>query len=342
MFNRLHNRLPLLLAGLFAALLSAGLAADTQLTKPAFKVIVLGSGGGLDESNLSCYLAAPVKENRFVALDAGTLLAGIRKAEAAGSFGEIPEQKKSGLSLPAWLMKDGIKAYLISHAHFDHTSGMILNSPDDGKKVIIGLDNTIEDLRAHVFNNQSWINFSTEGENALQKYQLIRAKPGESFIVPGTSMKVRALPLSHSTRGSTAYLLESAGQYLLYFGDTGPDVMEKSDKMQRVWDEIAPIIRSGSLRGIFLEISYSDERPDNMLFSHLTPKWFMTEMRNLSRTVDPVKPTALKDLRVIVTHIKPSLNPRENHRKTIQGELEKRNDLRLRLIFAEQGQRLLL
>lgn len=317
-------------------------APDTASKAPAFKVIVLGAGGGLDESNLSCYLVSAAKENRFVALDAGTLLTGIRKAEAAGSFGEIPEQKKSGLSLPSWLLKEGIKAYLISHAHFDHTSGMIINSPDDGAKTIIGLDNTIDDLRDHVFNNRSWINFTTEGENALKRYTLIRAKPGEVSALSGTSMKMRALPLSHSNRGSTAYLLESEGEFLLYFGDTGPDEIEKSDQMQRVWKEIGPIIKAGKLRGIFLEISYSDERPDNMLFSHLTPKWFMTEMHALARTVDPAKPSALKDLRVVVTHIKPSINPRENHRKTIQSQLEKRNDLGLRLIFAEQGQRLLL
>lgn len=305
-----------------------------------FKVIVLGAGGGLDESNLSCYLISPANENRFVAMDAGSILSGIKKAEQAGSFADIRDTELQGKSLTRFLMSQGIKAYLISHAHFDHTSGMIINSPDDGNKTIIGLQNTIDDLRDHVFNGRSWINFSNEGIAPINRYKLIRAVPGKPMPIAETSFQVTAFPLSHSARGSTAFLLENNGQFVLYFGDTGPDEIEKSKSTQQVWDAIAPIVRENRLRGIFLEISYPDGRPDNQLNSHLTPKWFMTEMRNLAQTVDAKDPRqSLSRLRLIVTHIKPSFEKAVNPREVVERQLRSQNDLNLRLEFAEQGMR---
>ncbi|MBL8021354.1 MAG: 3',5'-cyclic-nucleotide phosphodiesterase [Leptospirales bacterium] len=306
-----------------------------------FKVIVLGAGGGLDESNLSCYLISPANENRFVAMDAGSILSGIKKAERAGSFADVRDTELQGKSLTRFLMSRGIKAYLISHAHFDHTSGMIINSPDDGSKTIIGLQNTIDDLRDHVFNGRSWINFSNEGVAPINRYNLIRAVPGKPMPITDTSFQVTAFQLSHSNRGSTAFLLETDRQFVLYFGDTGPDQIEKSTSMQQVWNAIAPIIRENRLRGIFLEISYPDGRPDNQLNSHLTPKWFMTEMRNLAQTVDPKNPgRSLARLRIVVTHIKPSLEQGIDPREIVERQLRSQNDLNLRLEFAEQGKRI--
>ena len=40
----------------------------------------MGVKGGIDESNLSAYMLAPVNSNNYVCLDAGTLHAGIEKA----------------------------------------------------------------------------------------------------------------------------------------------------------------------------------------------------------------------------------------------------------------------
>lgn len=312
-----------------------------KTTDHVFKVVILGAGGGLNESNLSCYLISPIAENRFVALDAGTILAGIQKAERANSFADITAAEKGNLSLSAWLMKHGIKAYLISHAHFDHTSGMIINSPDDGSKTIIGLQNTIDDLRDHVFNGRSWINFSNEGNRPLNKYQLVRVTPRESLPIVDTSFKVTAFPLSHSNRGSTAFLLESNGQYVLYFGDTGPDAIEKSTSMLEVWKFVGPLIRQNKVRGIFLEISYPDGRPDGQLNSHLTPAWFMREAHSLAQVVNENDVShALSSAPFIVTHIKPSYDATVNPRELIESQLKAQNDLNLKILFAEQGTRI--
>jgi len=89
---------------------------------------------------------------------------------------------------------------------------------------------------------------------------------------------------------STAFLINSNGNYILFAGDTGPDQVEGVDRLSIVWKRIAPLIRNGSFKGIFMEISYTSDQPDNLLFGHLTPYWMMTEMK-ICRIGGSSKPT---------------------------------------------------
>ena len=67
-------------------------------------------------------------------------------------------------------------------------------------------------------------------------------------------MTVRAFPLSHGSHyPSTAFLLESRGHYLLYFGDTGADPVEGSEDIHKIWETIARLIRAHKLDLIFIE-----------------------------------------------------------------------------------------
>jgi len=102
----------------------------------------------------------------------------------------------------------------------------------------------------------------------------------------------------------------------------------------------APLIKEKRLQGIFIEASYVDERPDNELFSHLTPKWIMKAFHQLAELTDPDHPkSALTDLNVIIMHIKPDFLKKVQPRDIITKQLNSRNDLGLNLIFAEQGKR---
>src|SRR5262249_13845591 len=62
--------------------------APSQSAAAKFVSIVLGAAGGLSEDNLTSYLLAPVADTRFIALDAGTLLSGIKVAIDRGSFAD--------------------------------------------------------------------------------------------------------------------------------------------------------------------------------------------------------------------------------------------------------------
>ncbi len=144
-------------------------------------------------------------------------------------------------------------------------------------------------------------------------------------------MSVRVFPLSHSNPySSTAFLVRSGESYALYFGDTGPDEVEKTDHMRRVWTAVAPLVKSGQLKGVFLEVSYSNAQPDRHLYGHLTPKWFMKEFEVLAALAGKEH---LRNLNVVVTHIKPV----GKTEAIVRRELDAANTFGLRLIFPEQG-----
>jgi 3',5'-cyclic-nucleotide phosphodiesterase len=306
--------------------------------------VVLGAGGGLHEANLTAYLLAPLGESQFLALDAGTLLSGLRVATQMGSFADIQVPPASSLTLEGWILREHIKAYALSHAHLDHISGLVLNAPDDSPKSIFGLDATLDTLRDHVFNWQVWPNFGNEGRAPqLRHYTYQRLQPAQAAAIPGTSMTIWAFPLSHAGATATAFLIHASGFYVLYCGDTGPDAVEQRDTLHTLWSVIAPLVRANTLRGMFLEVSYPDERPDHVLFGHLTPKWLLTELGHLAQLVDPQHPeVALQDLTVVVTHIKPVLTHGPSLQKLILQQLQAHNTLGVRFIVASQGSRLTL
>ena len=289
-------------------------------SEPVFKVIPLGVKGGSDESNLSAYALAVNGTNAYVCLDAGTLHYGIKQAIIAKLF--------SG-SVTEVLQKD-LKGYLISHPHLDHVAGLILNSPDDSPKPIYGLPFCLEVIQEKYFSWKSWVNFGNQGEKPfLNKYHYTPLSTDGEIPLEHTSMHAQAFPLSHSSPYQiTAFLIRHAESYLLYLGDTGADVVEGSDKLHRLWRAISPVIATRKLRAIFIEVSFPNDQPDQLLFGHLTPRLLMTEMRTLNQLSG-----GLGEVPIVITHIKPAGKREE----TIKQELEELNDLHLTFIFAEQA-----
>lgn len=300
-------------------LLCISLSAHAQ---SSFDVVPLGIRGGVDESNLSAYAISATGTDDYVCLDAGTLHAGIKKAI---------ENKVWKGDATSFLRKN-IKGYLISHPHLDHVAGLILNSPEDSAKSIYGTANCLAVVQEKHFNWKSWANFGNEGEKpTLNKYTYQTLVPGEETALRNTSLFVTPFLLSHvSPHESTAFLIRHENNYLLYLGDTGADAVEKSDRLKHVWEAIAPLIREKKLKAIFIEVSFSKEQPDNLLFGHLTPKLLMKELNALSSLCGN---NDLKNFPIVITHMKPS----GNREGIIQKQLQESNALNVKLIFPEQG-----
>src|SRR6218665_2847742 len=129
LFNRLFICFVLLSTNIFSQ----------QKQQTSFQVVTLGIKGGIDEKNLSAYLLAPINTNDFVSLDAGTINAGIEKAI---------ENKVFKVSTSE-VLKKYIKGYLISHAHLDHVSGLIINSPADSSKTVYATEKCMEMMENH-------------------------------------------------------------------------------------------------------------------------------------------------------------------------------------------------
>ena len=308
---------------LFFLLLISSITTSAQ--HPAFTVVPLGVRGGLDESNLSAYMVAAAGTSDYICLDAGTLYAGIRKAIDNGA---LPPPVSS-------VLRSSIKDYFISHPHLDHVAGLIINSPDDSTKNIYGLPSCLQVLQSKYFSWQSWANFGDAGEQPqLKKYHYITMEPGTEITANATNIGVQAFSLSHGNPyESTAFLLHNGNDYLLYFGDTGADSVEHSTKLHQVWAAISPLIKSGHLKAMLIEVSFPDEQPVKSLFGHLTPALLNQELRNLAALTGM---TALQGMPVVITHRKPSGDQEER----IQKELLANNPLRVKFIFPEQGRRL--
>jgi 3',5'-cyclic-nucleotide phosphodiesterase len=287
----------------------------------SFRVVPLGVKGGTDESNLSAYAVAATGTDDYICLDAGTLHTGIQRA----------------LELKTWkgnasaILRKNIKAYLISHPHTDHVAGLILNSPEDSSKSIYGIASCLSVLQEKHFNWKSWANFGSEGEKPLNKYTYQTLVPGKEIPISNTSLLVTAYLLSHvSPNESTAFLIRHKDNYLLYLGDTGADPMEKSDRLLQLWTVAAPLIRDKKLKGIFIEVSFSNDQPDSLLFGHLTPKLLFQELSVLAKLCGNDK---LKNFPIVITHMKPY----KNREQIIIAELQKVNTLDVKLIFPDQG-----
>lgn len=307
----------------------ATLAAATLAIAPAagagFDVTAIGVRGGLDDGDLSAWMIAPEGQPKAIMCDAGTLVNGIETARRLGTLKGSVET----------ILHDDIAGYLISHPHLDHVAGMLIASPEDNAKSIYALPSVSQALLASYFNGQAWANFTDRGKAPLGKYRLVDLAPGAPLALAGTAMSVTAYPLAHGGIESTAFLISAQQDALLCLGDTGADVVEGKPRLAELWRAVGPLIAAHRLKAIIIEVSYPSERPQKLLFGHLTPALLFGELHALE--IAAGGKGSLKGLTLIAGHIKPALSAADP-RDLIARQLEAGNDLGLRIIVPHQGQ----
>lgn len=299
-----------------------------HLSAQSFDLIPLGVYGGGDESNLSAYLIGEKDKNEFLSLDAGTVRAGLEKAVENKVFDKDAE----------YVLRNYIKGYFISHGHLDHLSGLIINAPDDKEKNIYGIPYTINILKNHYFTDGPWENFTDEGEKPrIGTYSYKRLEDAEQFSIEGTELKGQLFELSHvnPNKSSAVLVRNPQGAGVLYLGDTGADRIEKTDKLEKLWTAIAPLVNTQKLKAILIETSFPNEQPDDKLFGHLTPDLLNEELCVLAEKAGQEN---LNKLKIIITHLKPG----GEQIKNIKNQLEENNPLNVQFIFPSQGEKLTL
>ncbi|KAI5821421.1 cAMP phosphodiesterases class-II-domain-containing protein, partial [Pyronema omphalodes] len=196
--------------------------------EPAFQVIVLGSGGGPAEGNVSGYLirstATNWSKNSVLAVDAGTHLSGIIKileendrnskilpadvTSNSTKSNDITDFAFAGAPLPhenptanaSHILRTLISTYLITHSHLDHISGLIINTasftdPSNPKK-LAALPHVITSLKTHIFNDVIWPNLSNE-ENGVGLVAYQRLQAASTYVPVSEGLTAQVWPVSH-------------------------------------------------------------------------------------------------------------------------------------------------
>jgi len=307
---------------LLVVLQVAGQTNNSSNSNNGFKVIPLGVKGGLDESNLSAYLVAGSGNDQFICLDAGTIYKGLELATANKYF-------KS--ANPNSIQQQQIRGYFISHAHLDHTAGLIMNSPNDNAKNLYGLTSVLDVFKKNYFTWSAWANFGNEGEAPiLKKYTYQSLVPTKEIPIDNTGLFVTPFVLSHvKPYESTAFLVRNQNSYLLYLGDTGADKVEQSEQLAQLWKTVAPLVMNNQLKAIFIEVSFDNSVSEKALFGHLTPNLLMEEMGKLNQLSNG----NLNNTQLYVTHIKPC----DGCEVKIKSEIQAANKIGLKISYPLQA-----
>ena len=123
-----------------------------------------------------------------------------------------------------------------------------------------------------------------------------RLPPDRGYFDLNRDMSVRSMPVTHgltktgSVYESAAYFLRNnvTERELLFFGDVEPDSISSKPQTINVWRVAAPKIPH-NLASIFIECSWTSDRPDSLLFGHLNPLHLVDELVALALEVYKVK-----------------------------------------------------
>ncbi len=221
----------------------------------------------------------------------------------AGTIGvklELAEQRRIG-------------TVLLTHAHFDHIQGLPtladnVAGEDTAPIRLVGLAETLEALRDHIFNDTLYPNFFSLPTSAAPVFTPHTVQVCRPFDCDG--VRAIGIPVNH-TVPALGYLLSDTAGTLLYSGDT--------HDTEDLWRRAAGV---ASLKAVFVETSY----PDGMAAlarrsKHLTPSSLAQQLRKLDRP----------DVPVYLYHVKP------RYRDRIREEVA-RLGLAQRVSFVEEDQ----
>jgi cAMP phosphodiesterase len=204
-----------------------------------------------------------------------------------------------------------VKDVLISHSHLDHTCSLPFlidnNFSAPGFSLrIYAIPEVIASMRNHLFNNQTWPDFTSLPNDLTPVLKLVEITPEVPFEING--LWIQAVPVSHIVP-TTGFIVEDKKGTLAFSSDTGPT--------HRFWDVVNSY---KNLRAVITETSFPNELQDLARISgHLTPETLFVELKKLKQDV-PVyiyggKPKHLGPIRRQLAALK-----RKNLHMLVQGK----------------------
>ncbi|CAI4061745.1 hypothetical protein N7582_001947 [Saccharomyces uvarum] len=253
-------------------------------------------------------------------------------------------------------MFQGITDYYITHPHFDHISGMVINSPsifeqeNTRKKTIWGLPHTIDALQKHVFNDLMWPDLTAERSEKLKLRSLNSKEVHKCTTFPWDVIPFKVHHGIGVKTGATVYSTfyifrdRESKDCIIVCGDVEQDhAGEEESLLEEFWSYVAENIPLLHLKGLLVECSCPLSFKPEQLYGHLSPTYLINELSNLNTLYNSSK--GLSGLNIIVTHVKTTPANRDP-RLTILEELrflaQERNLGDLRISAALEGHTLFL
>lgn len=174
----------------------------------------------------------------------------------------------------------------LTHAHLDHVACIpfLLDSVGGRRArplLVHAQDATLAVLRAHVFNNALWPDFTAIPSREQPYLRFEPLPPGESVVLGGR--RLRSIPVSHSIP-AVGYLVGNGRASLAFSGDTS-----STDTFWQALNACA------DLRQVIIETSFTDdEEALSRLSGHLCPRRLAQELAKLKRAAN-----------VYITHLMP-------------------------------------
>ncbi|CDO69007.1 hypothetical protein BN946_scf184834.g14 [Trametes cinnabarina] len=207
------------------------------------------------------------------------------------------EADASGKLTPAEVYS-WIRCYLISHPHLDHLSGLVLSagSTKSASTPVYGTQHTLEAI-SDIFSGKIWPALASWTEEPGKPLRLARLSPDDGYTPIVGSLSVRTMVVSHGPSSDTtatsnppyessAFFLrhDPSAREFLFFGDVEPDTLSSNPQNRDVWRTAAPKIPD-VLSALFIECSWPEDRPDELLYGHLSPTHLVEELTSLAREV---------------------------------------------------------
>jgi ribonuclease BN (tRNA processing enzyme) len=179
-----------------------------------------------------------------------------------------------------------INHIFITHAHLDHicsipflvdTVGYLRDKP----LTVYATPETVNALRAHVFNDCIWPDFTMLPRPDAPYLQFREISRGETMTLTGR--KITALSAHHLVP-AVGYCLDSGVASLVFTGDTGPN--------DALWETVNGI---GNLRYLIIETAFCNrDQAIAMASRHLCPNLLAAEISKLRLPAE-----------IFITHLKP-------------------------------------
>jgi 3',5'-cyclic-nucleotide phosphodiesterase len=285
--------------------------------EPVFELLALGVLGGDEDSNLSAYLLGRPGKTPRLLIDGGTVVNGVARWKArAGTLPETASWPERAQAAQAMLSE--LEAFLVTHAHLDHLAGFVLASPlllghpapRAHSLRVIGLPATLEAMHRHLLNRDVWFDLSVTPPHAPAiRFEPLAPlldgsghRPADNRPVLAASadgFSIEAVETNHPVPCAAYFIRDPGGAIYVHCGDTGPT--------ERLWERARPLLTSGTLRGLSIEVSFSSRQEAlARLTGHLTPTLLLLELAKLTATdADPIAVArALGGLPILATHVK--------------------------------------